>query len=103
MQIPASAWTGSLPRIGATPSPQGLTADKAAQPVTAPSFSETLKNLNHTQSESFAAGNDLVTGNAQSLHQVVSQVEESSLALNLAVSVRNKAIEAYQEIMKIQV
>jgi flagellar hook-basal body complex protein FliE len=34
---------------------------------------------------------------------VVTTAEEASVALQLAVQVRNKVIEAYQEIMRMQV
>ncbi len=66
-------------------------------------FAETLKNLNDTQTASYSQGEGLVRGEASNLHQVVSQVEEASLTLNLAVALRNKAVEAYQEVMRIQV
>lgn len=104
MQIP-SGWLGRPLAAAATgleenrrsPAMQNPTAQGSSR------FAETLKSLNDTQLNSFAQGEDMITGKAQSLHQVVSQVEESSLALNLAVSLRNKAIEAYQEVMRIQV
>ncbi len=42
----------------------------------------------------------LVTGNARDMHTAVLAAEKASLTLDLVVSVRNKAIEAYQEIMR---
>jgi len=59
--------------------------------------SEYLKDLNQ---EALKAQLDLVTGNARNVHTAVLAMEKASLALDLAVAVRNKAIEAYQEIMR---
>ncbi|RME65302.1 MAG: flagellar hook-basal body complex protein FliE [Caldilineae bacterium] len=36
------------------------------------------------------------------LHQVMLQMEEASIRLNLALQVRNKIVEAYQEIQRMQ-
>lgn len=59
--------------------------------------SATLESLDR---EMVQAQMDLVTGNARDLHTAVLAAEKASLALDLVISVRNKAIEAYQEIMR---
>ncbi|HHY44943.1 MAG TPA: flagellar hook-basal body complex protein FliE [Firmicutes bacterium] len=46
---------------------------------------------------------DLVTGNARDMHTAVLSAEKASLALDLVISVRNKALEAYQEIMRMPI
>jgi len=43
---------------------------------------------------------DLVTGNARDMHTAILSAEKASLTLDLVIAVRNKAIEAYQEIMR---
>jgi len=45
----------------------------------------------------------LATGNAQNLHQVMIRMEESRLSFELLMQVRNRALEAYQDVMKMQV
>lgn len=45
----------------------------------------------------------LVAGEPVDLHHVMLQMEESMLNLNLALQVRNKVIEAYQEVQRMQV
>lgn len=45
----------------------------------------------------------LATGEDVELHDVMIALEAESLAMNLAVQVRNKAVEAYQEIIRMQV
>lgn len=68
------------------------------------SFSDILRNvsasLEKLDQETLKSQLDLVTGNARDMHTAVLSVEKASLALDLVISVRNKAIEAYQEIMR---
>ncbi len=45
----------------------------------------------------------LATGNAQNLHQIMIRMEESRLSFQLLMQVRNRLLEAYQDVMKMQV
>jgi len=45
----------------------------------------------------------LTTGETSNLHQVMVAVEESSIATALVLEIRNRAMEGYQEIMRMQV
>jgi flagellar hook-basal body complex protein FliE len=45
----------------------------------------------------------LATGEAQNLHQVMISLEEARLGLQLLVQVRNRLLESYQEILRMQV
>lgn len=42
-------------------------------------------------------------GEAKDLHQVMIAMEKADLSLQLAVQVRNKVVEAYQEMMRMQI
>jgi len=46
---------------------------------------------------------NLLTGETDSIHTPVIAGQKAELALSLAVQVRNKVIEAYHEIMNMQV
>lgn len=46
---------------------------------------------------------DLVSGAASDMHSAVLAAEKASLALDLIIAIRNKAIEAYQEIMRMPI
>lgn len=59
--------------------------------------------LDQLDREAVQAQVDLVSGNARDMHTATISAEKASLALDLVVSVRNKAIEAYQEIMRMPV
>ena len=45
----------------------------------------------------------LAAGDMQNLHQVMIQLEESRLSFQLLMQVRNRLLEAYQDVMKMQV
>ncbi|HHT84504.1 MAG: flagellar hook-basal body complex protein FliE [Bacillota bacterium] len=63
-------------------------------------FKHTLNVIENLDRELVASQIDLVTGNARDMHTAVLAAEKASLTLDLVISVRNKAIEAYQEIMR---
>lgn len=62
-----------------------------------------LDKLNDLQTQASDASQQLATGKASDISQVTMQVENASLALQLAVQVRNKAVEAYQDLFRMQV
>jgi len=72
-----------------------------------PSFKETfqsyLDEVNDLQLQADQAVRDLATGKVDSLHQVIVAVSEADLSFRLMMQVRNKLLEAYKEIMKMQV
>jgi flagellar hook-basal body complex protein FliE len=45
----------------------------------------------------------LATGEVDNLHQVMLSIEEAKLSFQLLVQVRNKLLEAYQDILRMQV
>lgn len=47
--------------------------------------------------------NAMATGKDVDLHEVMLAVETESLAMSLATTIRNKAVEAYQEVFRMQV
>ena len=47
--------------------------------------------------------NKVLTGEATNLHQAMIAMEEASVSFQLMVEVRNKLLESYQELMRMQV
>jgi flagellar hook-basal body complex protein FliE len=45
----------------------------------------------------------LATGDVQNLHEVMIQLEESRLSFQLMLQVRGRLLEAYQDVMKMQI
>jgi len=63
---------------------------------------EALAEVNQLQLRSSEATARMVAGEAEDIHQVMLASEQASLSLQLAVQVRNKLVEAYQEISRMQ-
>ncbi|HHT63649.1 MAG: flagellar hook-basal body complex protein FliE [Bacillota bacterium] len=64
---------------------------------------DALNTLEKIQEEGNAASLALITGEVDNLHTPVIALEKANLSLSLAVTVRNKVINAYQEIMRMQI
>jgi flagellar hook-basal body complex protein FliE len=55
------------------------------------------------QAEAASSVNGLMSGKNVSLHQTMIAMEEASISFQLMVEVRNKLLESYQELMRMQV
>src|SRR5512143_1384701 len=66
------------------------------------SLSDAFGSLNSQLSSADTAMADFASGGSADLHTVMLQMEEASISLKAATSVRDKLLEAYQEIMRTQ-
>ena len=77
-----------------------------AQP-SEPSFGSLLgrmiADVNDKQTAASEAVRSVQSGGNVSLHQAVIAMEEASISFQLMVEVRNKLLDAYQEIMRMQI
>ncbi|MFZ9520192.1 MAG: flagellar hook-basal body complex protein FliE [Silvanigrellaceae bacterium] len=64
---------------------------------------EGLADVNKSMKESDKASMDLATGKSSNIHETMLSVAKAELGLNMMVQLRNKAIEAYQDVMRMQV
>lgn len=64
---------------------------------------EALKEVNNLQLEGKEANLNLAAGRVNDVSEVVIATEKAGIALQLTNQVRNKMVEAYQEIMRMQV
>ena len=64
---------------------------------------EGIADVNKGMRESDKASMDLATGKSSNIHQTMLSVTKAELGFNMMVQLRNKAIEAYQDVMRMQV
>lgn len=64
---------------------------------------EAINSVNEAQNQSDLMTNKLVSGQDVDLSDVMITAQKASVTLNTALQVRNKAVEAYQEIMRMTV
>ena len=74
-----------------------------AQATFADSLKGAIDNLNEIQMESDSKTEALATGNIDDLHDVMITSQKSSIMLETTVQVQKKVIDAYNEIMRMQV
>jgi flagellar hook-basal body complex protein FliE len=65
--------------------------------------SEMFHDVNARQLAAAASAKRLMAGENVPLHQTMIQIEEARVAFQLMVEVRNKMLESYQELMRMQV
>ncbi len=63
---------------------------------------DALKEVNRLQLAADETAARMMAGKAEDIHQVMLANEQARLSLQLAVQVRNKLVEAYQEISRMQ-
>jgi len=62
-----------------------------------------LKEIDRSIKVSDKAIESLALGKAESTHEVVLAMEKAKLNLQMAIEVRNKIVDAYKEILRIQI
>jgi flagellar hook-basal body complex protein FliE len=85
----------------------GVRATDAPQAVGTPSFGAILENVVGDVNSKMEAGAaeqaKVLSGESTNLHQAMISMQEASVAFSLMVEVRNKLVESYQELMRMQV
>lgn len=66
-------------------------------------LSDALNKVNDQQIQAEQLNAQLAAGEVDNLHQVTVAAEKASLSLQLALQVRNKVVEAYTEVMRMQI
>jgi|AntRauTorckE6833_2_1112554.scaffolds.fasta_scaffold03600_6 flagellar hook-basal body complex protein FliE len=66
-------------------------------------LADAVGQTNEAQLDADKAAVALQTGKAENLHEVMLSMEEADISMRLLVQMRNKAMDAYQEIMRMQV
>lgn len=62
-----------------------------------------IKEVDAMQKQSDKMATDLASGKEQNLHETMLAATQAELGFNLMVQVRNRVLEAYQEVMRMPV
>jgi len=92
----------SIPVIAPITAPSQTSASGAASQITQ-SFEGILTALNESQLSSDALIEKMAQGQDVDLHEVMIGMEENNINFNVALGIRDKLIEAYREVMRMQV
>lgn len=64
---------------------------------------EAMDSVNAAAEQSKLSGYSILTGEADEVHNIMIDSVKSELTLQLAVQLRNKALDAYKEMMNMQI
>ena len=95
------------PTASGRPAEAGLRRPASGDPAELPGFRELLEaaveKVEGYQREARVAVEEFLEGKGVELHEVALKAQRAALVFELALEVRNKVVEAYREIMRMQV
>lgn len=101
MAIPA---IGGVSAAGLTQlSPTSAPASSATRGADGPNFAKALDAASNLGLQADALASQVATGQLPNIQAYTTAAAKAELAVDLAVAVRNRAIDAYQEIMRMTV
>ena len=65
-------------------------------------FEQSLRTVNDLQTAKTSAVESFTSGETQNVHELMISLQKAGLAMNLTSAVRNKVLEAYRELSKMQ-
>lgn len=86
--------------------PKSLDAKSKSTREATQSFAETIEEslakVNEMQMDKSLMIQDFASGKNQNVHELMITLQKAGLAMDMTSAVRNKVMQAYQEIMRIQ-
>ena len=65
-------------------------------------LTKSLKEVNSAQNEANSAVESLVAGRTENIHETMIQMQKASISFQMMMEVRNKLVDAYNEIIKMR-
>jgi flagellar hook-basal body complex protein FliE len=97
--IPPGAVTGiqapTLPQLGPAPAAGGT-------PTFPSLLGEAIRGVEQVRQTAHAGVEKFLAGENEDVHQTVMDVQKAELSFELFLQVRNKVVQAYQEVMRMQ-
>lgn len=66
-------------------------------------LAESIDKANEIQMQADTAAKELIAGRNKNIHETMLMLEKADMSFRLMMQVRNKVIDAYREIMRMQV
>lgn len=99
------AYTNALSNFTKTENAIKAASPQKAAPVASP-FADTLKDsigkVNELQQQKKAMITSFASGEQQNVHELMISLQKAGLAMNMTAAVRNKVMEAFKELSRIQ-
>ena|ERR1035437_151967 len=102
MSNAASALNGSSITGNAASLPTATGATEGASTPFSDLFTDAVGQVNHLEQQANVAVTGLMTGSGVDVHQAMIATQKASMAFELALAVRNKAVQAYQSVIGMQ-
>ena len=99
--------TNAINSPDSTGAPVQLDRTAPVDRVTAPGFAQMfekfIKGVDQKKKISARETQDLILGRSDNIHEAVVKSQEAGVAFNLMIEVRNKLVDSYKELMRMQV
>ena len=93
----------SVAGLGGPEGPKKVPGSEKGAGSFAAAQNSSLTEVNRMQQQADAAISALATGDKVSMHDAMIAMEQADVSFRLMMQVRNKIVEAYQEILRMQV
>ncbi len=97
----------NLQQLTGTKPAQQVTKTQGAEETRSGDFGKTISDfimaVNADQKTASHEVNDVIMGKSENLHEAMASLEEARLSFQLMVEVRNKLMESYKTLQRIQV
>ncbi|MDR2489646.1 MAG: flagellar hook-basal body complex protein FliE [Desulfovibrio sp.] len=80
----------------------GLSPEKASANNFADVLAHSLEKVNSLQAERSVMTDAFASGQSQNVHELMITMQKAGLAMNMTAAVRNKIMEAYKELTRLQ-
>ncbi|SRR6056297_699986 len=94
----------NLPGVENTQNAKSIEKNEGSQKL---NFSDTIKDfldaVNKDQKEASQSVEDFITGESETLADAMTKLEEANLSFQLMLEIKNKLVDAYNELNRMQV
>ena len=94
---------GAAAAVAPTISTSAANAASSATQTTGSSFAQALDAAQKSTGTADQLAGQVATGNVANIQQFTSAAAKAELTVDLVVAIRNRAVDAYQEIMRMSV